>query len=161
MLGGVLVGRLAGLSAGAALLRSPVGGDDFVSLHCAADWERRVKRVLERFAAESQALVDPVHWRQGGYVCLGRQGQESFHPVCSLSAGVLPLDGSSQEDLAAISQTMAELKRMAKRKAGNSYFVERRTKSEAEEALPAHLGDGRHRLQFRDALSERRQAADS
>ena len=135
-----------------------IGGDDFVSLHCAADWERRVARILERFGSEAQALVDPVHWQQGGYVSLGRQGQECFHPICSLSAGVLPLDGSSQDHPAAISQTMAELKRMAKRTAGNSYFVERRVRSEVGDKPLPDAGDARQALQLRDSAANRHAA---
>jgi EAL domain-containing protein (putative c-di-GMP-specific phosphodiesterase class I)/GGDEF domain-containing protein len=106
-----------------------VGGDDFVSIHCAADWEPRLRSVLDRFAAESRQLYEPLHWTQQGYVSLDRRGEQRFHPLCSLSAGVLPVSGDGGEHPAGIAHTMAELKSAAKRQPGNSYFVERRTRS--------------------------------
>jgi EAL domain-containing protein (putative c-di-GMP-specific phosphodiesterase class I)/GGDEF domain-containing protein len=103
-----------------------VGGDDFVSVHCARDWEARVQRVLDAFAARIAPLFRDEHRIDGGYRTLNRQGLECFHPLMTLSAGVLPVRAEQFETPAQIAAVMAELKSQAKRMPGSSCFVDRR-----------------------------------
>ena len=103
-----------------------IGGDDFVSVHCSRDWEPRVQHVLDAFSARVEPLFREQHLLERGYRTLNRQGIECFHPLVTLSAGVLPVRPDCFDTPAQIAGVMAELKSQAKRIPGNSRFVDRR-----------------------------------
>ncbi|KPF69642.1 hypothetical protein IP84_04415 [beta proteobacterium AAP99] len=103
-----------------------VGGDDFVALLTGHDWQPWVERVLATFDIRVRTLFDPEHIARGGYDSLNRQGQMVFHPLLSLSAGVLPVGPGEFDSARQIAPIMAELKSMAKRQSGSSWFCERR-----------------------------------
>lgn len=104
-----------------------IGGDDFVCLFQSDDWELRCSLVLLRFAQEAQQHFNEEHVRDNGYSSEDRQGNKVFHPLCTLSIGVVavgPGTYSSHQDIAA---ALSEAKKLAKRTEGNSIFIERRS----------------------------------
>ena len=59
-------------------------------------------------------------------MAMNRQGQEIFHPLVSLSAGLLKVKPGEYGSHSEISQRLVEAKKMAKLTAGSSYFIDRR-----------------------------------
>lgn len=103
-----------------------IGGDDFVCLFQSEDWELRCSLVLLRFSQEAQLHFNEEHVRDNGYSSEDRQGNKVFHPLSTLSIGVVavgPGTYSSHQDIAA---ALSEAKKLAKRTEGNSIFIERR-----------------------------------
>jgi len=113
-----------------------VGGDDFVVVYRSTDWETRIKEALERFETGKGTFFSETHLKAGGYTSLDRQGAEVFHPLVTLSAGVVPISGGRYANHVAVSSAAAEVKRLAKRQNGSSYFVERRQPEESPRVAP-------------------------
>jgi len=113
-----------------------VGGDDFVVVYRSTDWEARISEALERFEMGKSVFFAEDHLDAGGYTSLDRQGAEVFHALVTLSAGVVPIGGGRYANHVAVSTAAAEVKRLAKRQSGSSYFVERRQPGEAPRAAP-------------------------
>ena len=103
-----------------------VGGDDYVVVFQSSDWERRVQKILEQFDASITGHFSEEHLAAGGIVANNRQGQEVFHPLVSLSAGLLQVKSAEYGSHSEISQRLVEAKKMAKRTVGSSYFIDRR-----------------------------------
>jgi GGDEF domain-containing protein len=103
-----------------------VGGDDFVVVFGSGDWEQRVQRVLTEFDHSVQPYFSQEHLAAGGLTTQNRQGVEVFHPLTGLSAGLVVVRPNSVESPSELSQRLAETKKLAKRQAGSSYFVDRR-----------------------------------
>jgi len=111
-----------------------IGGDDFILLMRSADWEQRCNRVLSAFARTSEVLFEPEHRINGGYITEDRHGNAIRHPLPTLSLGVIlahPEHFSSHHEIA---EAAAIAKKMAKKKPGNSLFVERRELQQPEMA---------------------------
>ena len=104
-----------------------IGGDDFIAIFRAEDWEARCQNLLQKFSIASLAHYDPTDIDNGGIDAEDRQGNRTFHPLISLSVGAVRVDpklfGSHHEVAAAA--TMA--KKMAKKTSGNSLFLDRRS----------------------------------
>jgi GGDEF domain-containing protein len=103
-----------------------VGGDDFVVVFVSKDWETRVQTILRRFEQAIQSHFLAEHRAAGGILTMNRQGLEIFHPLVSLSAGLLKVNPGEYASHAEISQHLVEAKKLAKQKPGNSYFIDRR-----------------------------------
>ncbi len=103
-----------------------VGGDDFLVVFGSGDWERRVEQLLVEFDAGVGAFYRPEHRAAGGYITENRQGLVSFHPLISLSAGAVPVDGARFASAAEVSPVLAEAKKVAKGRVGSYCFVDRR-----------------------------------
>jgi GGDEF domain-containing protein len=103
-----------------------VGGDDFVTVFRSQDWERRVQKVLGKFDESVKGFFSEDHLAAGGIVATNRQGHEVFHPLMSLSAGLLSIQSSEINSHSEISQHLVEAKKVAKKAHGSSYFVDRR-----------------------------------
>lgn len=104
-----------------------IGGDDFVVIFKSLDWERKTQKILSDFTAAVQDVFHPEHLAEGGFVTQNRQGLDIFHPLVSLSAGIVIVDAGSFDSPAELSQQLAETKKMAKKMVGSSYFVDRRS----------------------------------
>lgn len=104
-----------------------VGGDDFVVVFRSADWEQRVEGTLAQFDREVRGLFREEHLLAGGLVTNNRQGVSVFHPLVSLSAGLIRIAPGCFESPSEISSLLVEAKKQAKKAAGSSYFVDRRT----------------------------------
>jgi GGDEF domain-containing protein len=104
-----------------------VGGDDFIGIFLETNWEKRICGLLARFEEGRHAFFNPQDLEHGGYDSENRRGESEFHPIVSLSVGlvmVLPSAYGSPHDVAAAASAA---KKMAKRRPGSSYFIERRT----------------------------------
>lgn len=113
-----------------------VGGDDFVVL---ASWNvsRHIwEEILSAFARRVPSLYDERDRRSGGILGKDRRGTEVFHPLATLSIGVVPCPPGRFVHPREVSAAAAEIKRQAKRIEGNSWFQERR-----ESQDPEHRGD--------------------
>jgi diguanylate cyclase (GGDEF)-like protein len=102
------------------------GGDDFILVMQSKDWESRCNRALAAFAQTSSVLFDKEHRAIGGYLTEDRQSRIVHHPLPTLSIGVIRvipnLFGSHYE----IVEASITALQMAKKKPGNSLFIERR-----------------------------------
>ncbi|WP_417070879.1 GGDEF domain-containing protein [Niveibacterium terrae] len=103
-----------------------IGGDDFVVIFRSSDWEARVSAALSEFDRTAWAFFDEKHRQEGGYVAQDRRGEAVFHPLVTLSAGVVPVAPGSHPNHVGVSATAAEVKHRAKRMPGSSFFVDRR-----------------------------------
>jgi diguanylate cyclase (GGDEF)-like protein len=103
-----------------------VGGDDFIAVMQSENWEARVQSVLAQFDTEIEKYFDAPHLAARGYVTMDRRGQEVFHPLCSVSAGIAMIDPHEYGTHAEVAMVASEAKRQAKKDPGSSYFVERR-----------------------------------
>jgi EAL domain-containing protein (putative c-di-GMP-specific phosphodiesterase class I)/GGDEF domain-containing protein len=115
-----------------------VGGDDFVILFQSADWEARCQAALESFSGGVPNFFTAEDRERGGYVTEDRQGAKVFHPLVSLSLGIVrvaPGQFGSHHEIAAAA---AGAKKQAKKIPGNSLFVDRRTPTLA--AAPPRAG---------------------
>jgi len=107
-----------------------IGGDDFLVLFRSADWEDRCRSLLKKFFIASLGHYDTRDVERGWIEAEDRQGTLTQHPLISLSIGAVQVNpnafGSHNEVAAAA--TIA--KKEAKKTAGNSLFIERRTHKE-------------------------------
>ena len=103
-----------------------VGGDDFISIFPDANWEQRINGFLSRFAAERYAFFTPKDAERGGYDAENRRGESEFHPIVSMSVGVVLVQPGVFANLHEVAAAASAAKKMAKRQPGCSYFLERR-----------------------------------
>ncbi|MDR3683202.1 MAG: GGDEF domain-containing protein [Geothrix sp.] len=103
-----------------------VGGDDFITVLPGDDWEQKVRGLLLRFEAERQAFFNAEDVEQGGYSSENRKGQMEFHPLVSLSVGVVGVLPGVYANLHEVAAAASGAKKMAKRQSGCSCFLERR-----------------------------------
>ncbi len=108
-----------------------VGGDDFIILFQSADWEVRCQHILEMFGECVQEFFSVEDRERGGYVTEDRQGKRMFHPLTSLSLGVIKATPGLFTSLHQVAAAAAEAKKQAKKIPGNSLFMERRERATA------------------------------
>lgn len=104
-----------------------VGGDDFVLVLIAAQWQEVLESVLARFEALAPSFYDETEREAGGIRAPNRQGHEEFHPLLSLSIGVVQVLPGAFRNHHQVAARASEVKGMAKRLQGNSLFIDRRT----------------------------------
>lgn len=103
-----------------------VGGDDFILAFTSTDWHERCENILEQFHQSVRYFYHPEDLARGGIQGKDRSGGANFHPLLSLSIGVVtPLAGScsSHHDIAAMA---SEAKAQAKQQPGDALFIDRR-----------------------------------
>lgn len=103
-----------------------IGGDDFIVVFQSADWQRRCHGLLDSFAARVTSFFSPDDRERGGYFTEDRQGKRIFHPLTSLSLGVIPVRPGTFASVRQLSSALTEAKKQAKKGPGNTLFVERR-----------------------------------
>ncbi|MCI4440159.1 GGDEF domain-containing protein [Tibeticola sp.] len=112
-----------------------IGGDDFVILFQSQDWEARCRAALDAFSAEVEAFFTAEDRERGGYVTEDRLGRVVFHPLTCLSIGAVKVEPGQYKSHHEIAAAAADAKKQAKRMAGNSLFVERRSPGGKDQAL--------------------------
>ena len=108
-----------------------IGGDDFIILFKSTDWEVRCQNILHYFAIGILDFYSNEDKEHGGYISEDRQGKKVFHPLVSLSLGVVksrPLQYYSHHQ---ISIAASDAKKQAKKVHGNSLFIDRRSETES------------------------------
>lgn len=103
-----------------------IGGDDFLILFRSPDWEARCREALTRFGEAVTEYFHPDQIAAGGFEAEDRRGMVIFHPITSLSIGVVAVTPESFPSHVEVSAAAADAKKMAKRALGNSLFIERR-----------------------------------
>lgn len=103
-----------------------IGGDDFIVLFQNDDWEARCDAILAAFAGEIKGHFSAEDRALGGYASEDRRGQRVFHPLISLSLGVVRIEPGQYNSHHQIATAAAEAKKQAKKIAGNSLFIDRR-----------------------------------
>jgi diguanylate cyclase (GGDEF)-like protein len=111
-----------------------IGGDDFILVMQSSDWEKRCNQVLASFAQTSLMLLEERHRAVGGYTSEDRQGRVVHHPMPTLSIGVIWSTAESFHSHHEVAEAAAVAKKMAKKKPGNSLFIERRESRQPEMA---------------------------
>lgn len=106
-----------------------IGGDDFIILFQSADWEQRCRHILDLFGVNVMAFFSPEDSERGGYFTEDRQGKRIFHPLTSLSLGVIGVQPDTFTSVHQVATAAAEAKKQAKKAPGNSLFVERRERA--------------------------------
>jgi diguanylate cyclase (GGDEF)-like protein len=103
-----------------------IGGDDFILVLQSPGWEQRCNRALSAYAHTSSVLFDKEHLANGGYMARDRQGRLIHHPLPTLSIGVIRVNPSFFNSHHEVCEAATSAKNMAKKKPGNSLFIERR-----------------------------------
>ncbi len=103
-----------------------IGGDDFILLMQSRDWKTRCEQALKSFEQAASLMFKEEHIAAGGYSSEGRDGQIHFHPLTSLSIGAIQISPGQFISHHEVSEAMSDAKKMAKKMAGNSLFVEQR-----------------------------------
>ncbi len=111
-----------------------IGGDDFILVMQSADWEKRCNQALTSFAQTSLVLFEQKHRSVGGYPSEDRQGRIVHHPLPTLSIGVISASAESFHSHHEVAEAAAIAKKMAKKRPGNSLFIERRESQQPEMA---------------------------
>jgi diguanylate cyclase (GGDEF)-like protein len=103
-----------------------IGGDDFIVLFQSEDWEARCRTILDAFAAAIPDCYNDEDRKRGGYASEDRRGRKVFHPLITLSLGVVHAEAGRYPSHHQIATAASEAKKQAKKIAGNSLFIERR-----------------------------------
>lgn len=103
-----------------------VGGDDFILAIPEEEWEPRVRLFLERFEAGRPAFFNAEDQIRGGYFSEDRQGKTVFHPLATVSVGVVIVQPGIFLNHHEVASAASFSKKIAKQHAGCSLFVERR-----------------------------------
>ncbi|WP_233575663.1 GGDEF domain-containing protein [Noviherbaspirillum saxi] len=103
-----------------------IGGDDFIILFQSEDWEARCRSVMNDFGAAIPGYYNADDRERGTYVSEDRRGRRVFHPLISISLGVVRVEPGNFHSHHQIATAAAEAKKQAKKIPGNSLFIERR-----------------------------------
>ena len=104
-----------------------VGGDDFIVIVPPDMGELVAKVLVERFDEVSPALYDSIDRDRGCIEVPDRQGNTKVFPMLALSIGVASTSARRFLHYGEAVTTATELKQFAKRDAGSSYALDRRT----------------------------------
>lgn len=107
-----------------------IGGDDFIILFKSKDWETRCQDILHSFSVAIQDFYSNEDKEHGGYLSEDRQGKKVFHPLVSLSLGVVKSRPQQYYSHHQISIAASDAKKQAKKIHGNSLFIDRRSDAE-------------------------------
>jgi EAL domain-containing protein (putative c-di-GMP-specific phosphodiesterase class I)/GGDEF domain-containing protein/CBS domain-containing protein len=103
-----------------------VGGDDFVCITPREEAEPLCRQVIEAFAAAIGDHYSPEDRLRGAISGKSREGSPGMFPLVSLSMGIVDCAFEVAFSAEEFSQRVAEVKKFAKTRAGNSYVRDRR-----------------------------------
>ena len=104
-----------------------VGGDDFIIIVPPDLGEVMAKSLVERFDEVAPSLYDSIDRERGCIEVPDRQGNTKVFPMLALSIGVASTSARRFSHYGEAVTTATELKQFAKREAGSSYALDRRT----------------------------------
>lgn len=102
-----------------------VGGDDFIVVFRSSDWEARCNRIIESLPLALRNIYSPEHLLQGGYTTENRQQVKVFHPLITISLGVVQVDRVQLYSGSLIAELATAAKANAKKMASNSLYIDR------------------------------------
>ena len=91
-----------------------VGGDDFVLLMQSPDWEQRLLTAVHSFNEQARALYDEAARAAGGIMAEDRHGTLRFHPLTTVSIGVLRVQPGHYRTAEQVASAAAHAKHQAK-----------------------------------------------
>lgn len=107
-----------------------IGGDDFIVVFKADNFEPVCNNILNEFAKQSLSFISEEDQRRKGYYGINRSGDEVFNPLVSLAIGVITIDNFSPKlennSYHHIADLASKAKHEAKKLTGNSLFICRR-----------------------------------
>ncbi|REG82636.1 GGDEF domain-containing protein [Marinomonas pollencensis] len=101
-----------------------IGGDDFVVIFRALDWEQQCRAILSRFAQEVLSFYTEETLKEGGVWTRNRQGDLLFHPILSLAIGVVNPNPDECDNHHLVAELAAQAKKSAKQKGGNYLYLQ-------------------------------------
>lgn len=128
------------LASGEDAFLGHIGGDDFVVLCAATAGERLAEDIVARFEVRSRELHDEGDLAAGGYEAPDRRGVRTRWTIASVSVGIAMGGPGMFPTAAALAETAAEMKHVAKRQPRGRVAVDRRT---VHEAAPQEAHSGR------------------
>ncbi len=120
----VLVDQLRG-GAGAEFV-GHIGGDDFIVLTTPDRMEPLAKLICSTFDAVVPSFYSEEDRARGAIVAKDRQGNTKEFPLLSVAIGICHNRDRKLTGFAQVAHLGAELKKVAKRKPGSAYVVDRR-----------------------------------
>jgi GGDEF domain-containing protein len=99
------------------------GGDDFILVMRSTDWNRRIARVVDSFAASCSRFYSPEHIAAGGFHGMDRDGRERHFPLMTLSVGAAMVDPARHSSTADVMRAVGIAKQVAKSRSGNAMIV--------------------------------------
>ncbi len=103
-----------------------IGGDDFVFIVPLEKVEKISKEILKRFELLIKKFIDEEDLEKGYFISKDRQGNIRKFPFPSVSIAIVPVYKGKFKHLGEVIQRAAEVKKLAKKIPGNSYFIDRR-----------------------------------
>jgi len=103
-----------------------VGGDDFLFLAPIDKAEAVCRQLIELFDQMIRSLYDDEERRQGCIRSVNRKGEQETFPLMSISLAVVPNHAARFTHPGQISSVAADLKKLAKKREGSNYVVDRR-----------------------------------
>lgn len=100
-----------------------IGGDDFIIVFRDGQWKESCRQILDSFAAHVASLYRPDDRQQGGIWTADRTGKRLFHPLLSLSIGIVSPDPQRCHSHHEVAELASMAKRQAKKDKGNSLFI--------------------------------------
>ena len=100
-----------------------VGGDDFLVVMRSADWNERVAKLIEQFAASVGTFYSPEHAAAGHIVAADREAKQRKFPLLTLSVAALDSQTEGATSADAIAHLLAHVKKVAKQRVGNSFVL--------------------------------------
>jgi diguanylate cyclase (GGDEF)-like protein len=105
-----------------------IGGDDFVFILPFERAETVCKTIISNFNVIAADLFEEQEKANGYYVGTNRKGQEEKFPLLSIAIGVVPTELSKFNHYGKVSETAAELKKLAKKSNESCYVLDQRKK---------------------------------
>jgi diguanylate cyclase (GGDEF)-like protein len=105
-----------------------IGGDDFVLLSRTDEAEALAERITGRFDEAVREHYDPEDRARGGIQAHDRRGKLRHTPVATVSIGIVNVPPGRFAGATAAARAAAEVKDVAKRRAGSAWAVDRRKK---------------------------------
>jgi diguanylate cyclase (GGDEF)-like protein len=100
-----------------------VGGDDFVLVMRSADWAQRIKHMLTSFATTIRSFYTLEHLEADHIMAADRHGELQPFPLLSVSVAALQSNTAGCTSPEAAAQLLVEVKKLAKKRAGNSLLL--------------------------------------
>lgn len=101
-----------------------VGGDDFIVIFSDQHWQKQCQAVLDQFAQEVRQYYTKETLDAGGVWAKNRHGETLFHPVLSLSVGVVDLRAEQGLNHHQVAELAALAKKSAKETGGNHLYIQ-------------------------------------
>lgn len=101
-----------------------VGGDDFIVITRAPEWQGRLVAMLDSFSLTIPDFYSAVDAQAGFIESADRTGEQRRFPLLTLSVGVLDASRSTVRSADGVAQALARVKKLAKGRSGNSILLQ-------------------------------------